>query len=148
QNECAQWRRRTPHAAWPQPAPPGRQMLDHHTLLCPPSHKNRGRANFKSVLTVSALAGGNWSSFAVKSDGTVWAWGANDQGQLGDGTTTNRTTPVQVTGLTGVTAIAAGGWHTLALKSDGTIWGWGGNWAGQLGDGTTINRASPVQVGT
>ena len=83
---------------------------------------------------------------ALKSDGTVWAWGDNGYGQLGDGTTTDRTTPVQVSGLSGVTAIAAGCYHTVALKSDGTVWAWGYNGYGQLGDGTTTQRTTPVQV--
>jgi Regulator of chromosome condensation (RCC1) repeat len=72
------------------------------------------------------------------------AWGSNGSGQLGDGTTTDRTTPVQVSGFTGVTAIAAGTEHSLALKSDGTVWAWGGNLYGRLGDGTAANRTTPV----
>ena len=69
---------------------------------------------------------------ALKTDGTVWAWGYNGWGQLGDGTTTNKTTPVQVSGLSGVIAIAAEGNCTAALKSDGTVWAWGDNAYGQL----------------
>ena len=65
---------------------------------------------------------------------------------MGDGTYTNRTTPVQVSSLSGVTAIAAGGYHTVSLKSDGTVWAWGYNSNGQLGDGTTTDRTTPVQV--
>ena len=85
-------------------------------------------------------------SLALKSDGTVWAWGYNNYGQLGDGTTTDRHTPVSVSGLTGVTAIAGGYGHSLALKSDGTVWAWGYNSYGQLGDGTTTDRHTPVDV--
>ncbi|GDX40608.1 hypothetical protein LBMAG21_09000 [Armatimonadota bacterium] len=92
-----------------------------------------------------ASAGGH--SLALKSDGTVWAWGRNQYGALGDGTNTARSTPVQVSGLTGVTQVAGGGnYHSLALKSDGTIWAWGYNAVGQLGDGTTTDRNTPVQV--
>jgi hypothetical protein len=65
---------------------------------------------------------------------------------LGDGTTVSRSTPVQVTGLTGVAAIAGGNHYSLALKNDGTVWAWGSNTSGQLGDGTTTNRFTPVQV--
>ena len=72
-----------------------------------------------------AIAGGGDHSLALKSDGTVWAWGWNGYGQLGDGSTTNRLTPVPVSGLTGVVAIAGGDYHSLALKSDGTVWAWG-----------------------
>jgi alpha-tubulin suppressor-like RCC1 family protein len=83
----------------------------------------------------------------VRSDGTVWAWGSNLLGELGDGSTTNRSTPVQVAGLTGVTQVAAGQEFSLALRSDGTVWAWGGNGAGQLGRGTVTARevtAAPV----
>jgi alpha-tubulin suppressor-like RCC1 family protein len=73
------------------------------------------------------------------------AWGGNYCGELGDGTTTNRASPVSVTGLPGVAAIDAGG-HSLALKSDGTVMAWGHNDYGQLGDSTTTNRSSPVAV--
>ena len=83
----------------------------------------------------------------IKNDGTVWTWGKNDNGQLGDGTTTQRTSPVQVPGLSGIVAVAAGDAHTVALRgSDGTVWTWGKNDNGQLGDGTTTQRTSPVQV--
>lgn len=91
-----------------------------------------------------AVAAGGSHSLALKGDGTLWAWGENAYGQLGDGSTTDRTTPVQV--LTGVVAVSAGQWHTLALKTDGTLWAWGRNANGQLGDGTTSDRATPVPV--
>jgi len=98
-----------------------------------------------SAVTPDISAGGS-HTLALKDDGTVWAWGFNFDGRLGDGTSTQRLTPVQVTGLTDVTAIAGGGGHSLALKSDGTVWAWGRNNDGQLGDGTTTNRFTPVQV--
>ena len=82
---------------------------------------------------VIAIAGGGWYSLALKNDGTVWAWGRNQFGQLGDGTNINRNTPVQVQNLSGVIAIAASsaaGEHSLALKSDGTLWAWGNNFRG------------------
>ena len=71
--------------------------------------------------------------------------GGNEYGQLGDGTNTDSTAPVQVSGLKNVIAIAGGGYHSLALKSDGTIWAWGKNEYGQLGDGSTTNSAIPVR---
>ena len=95
---------------------------------------------------VTAIAGGDLWSLALKSDGTVWAWGWNASGQLGNGTNTTSNTPVQVLGLSGVTAIAAGVRHSLALKSDGTIWAWGANYSGQLGNGTHTNSNTPLQV--
>jgi uncharacterized delta-60 repeat protein len=93
---------------------------------------------------VVAAAGGSSNSFALKSDGALWASGTNTFGQLGDGTTTSRSTPVQV--ATGVAAMAASDSHSLFLKTDGTLWAMGSNSVGQLGDGTTTNRSSPVQV--
>jgi len=78
----------------------------------------------KTIVSVSA---GESHSLALCSDGTVWAWGINDYGQLGDGTKINRSTTVQVIGLTDVTAIAAGFYNNLALKQDGTVWAWGSN---------------------
>lgn len=95
---------------------------------------------------VSAIARGNSHTVALKSDGTVWAWGFNTFGDLGDGSTLQRNTPVQARGLTGVVAIASGYYHTLALRADGTVWAWGRNDYGQLGDGTTVQRNTPVQV--
>ena len=77
----------------------------------------------------------------------MWAWGDNRFGQLGDGTTTSRLAPVQVTGLTGVTQVAGGCAHSLALRSDGTVWAWGDNSAGELGRGTvTDHEVTPAPV--
>ncbi|MDC0711776.1 RCC1 repeat-containing protein [Stigmatella sp. ncwal1] len=92
------------------------------------------------------LAGGSAHSLAIRQDGTVWAWGYNAYGQIGDGTATSRASPVQVSGLTGAVSVAAGTNYSLALKSDGTVWGWGYNRYGNLGDNTTTNRSTPVQV--
>jgi alpha-tubulin suppressor-like RCC1 family protein len=100
-----------------------------------------------SAKEIVAIATGHRFSLALEDDGTVWAWGRNVEGQLGDGTTTQRTTPVQVPNLSGITAIAAGGYHALALQGDGGIvWAWGDNSEGQLGDGTTTNRSTPIRV--
>ncbi|MBE7444313.1 MAG: Ig-like domain-containing protein [Planctomycetia bacterium] len=92
------------------------------------------------------VSGGHWHTIALKSDGTVWTWGHNFDGELGDGTTNTRYIPAQVDGLSNVIAIGAGNYHTIALKSDGTIWMWGHNGSGELGDGTTSNRTTPIQV--
>jgi alpha-tubulin suppressor-like RCC1 family protein len=106
----------------------------------------------KHLTKIIGISAGLGVSVAIKNDGTVWAWGENQYGQLGDGTTTTRLTPVQVKGaggvgfLTNVVAVEAGEFQILALKSDGTLWAWGYNNYGQLGDGTTTNRSTPVQV--
>ena len=91
-------------------------------------------------------AAGSGHGLAVRSDGTVWAWGSDGAGELGDGTTTSRSTPVQVTGLSGVTQVAACGYFSVALRSDGTVRAWGDNRRGQLGNGTTASSPLPVKV--
>jgi alpha-tubulin suppressor-like RCC1 family protein len=100
-------------------------------------------SNLTGVTTVAA---GQDHSLALKSDGTIWAWGWNPRGVLGDGTEIDRNTPVQVVNLNGAKAIAGGVYHTVALKNDGTVWGWGRNFEGQLGDGTRIDHNTAVQV--
>lgn len=83
----------------------------------------------------------------MKNDGTVWAWGSNGYGQVGDGTTNNALIPLQVNGLSGVSAISGGLNHSLALKNDGTVWSWGYNLHGQLGIGyPPLSSLTPVQV--
>src|SRR6266542_2388187 len=102
------------------------------------------------LLPVSAIAqtiaGGAQHTVVATPAGSVYTWGSNTSGQLGDGTTTAHKTPDVVSGLSGVTAVAAGQSHTLVLKSDGTVWAWGANSYGQLGDQSTTQRTSPVQV--
>ena len=98
----------------------------------------------------SKIAAGGAVSYAIKNDGSLWAWGCNGRGQLGNGTTTNSLTPIQVSRLTNVSMVAAGGPSgyepVVALKNDGTVWTWGSNESGQLGDGTTNNCKIPAQV--
>lgn len=106
-----------------------------------------------NLTNVTAIASGGIFSLALKSDGTVWAWGSNSNGQLGNGTTPNSNphgTPTQVganvTGFNNIIAIAAGVNHAVALKSDGTVWVWGSNQFGEIGNGTTGgNQLVPVQ---
>ena len=110
-------------------------------------------AAFTGVIAVDA---GSFHTVALKNDGTLWAWGLNRDGQLGDGIGGDGTydydknTPVKVmkdgAAFTGVIAVDAGAWHTVVLKNDGTLWAWGRNYEGQLGDGTNIDRNTPVKV--
>ena len=100
-----------------------------------------------AVTTVSAIAAGGGHDLAITNDG-LYAWGGNSSGQVGDGTNTDRPTPVKVlfpSTVTQVSAVAAGAYHSLAVTNDG-IYAWGGNAGGQLGDGTRINRFAPVKV--
>ncbi|WP_312296758.1 T9SS type A sorting domain-containing protein [Chryseobacterium sp.] len=95
-----------------------------------------------------SVSGGINFSLAIKTDGTLWAWGDNYDGELGDGTMINRTIPTQIGTGNNWTKIAAGSYFSVALKADGTLWTWGDNFNGQLGDGTTTKRNTPMQVGT
>jgi len=95
------------------------------------------------IVMVSA---GDEHCMALQVNGDVWAWGSNGNGQVGDGTTGLRSSPVKVSGLTDVVRISAGLQHSLALRRDGTVWAWGYNDGGRLGDGTEVARHVPVQV--
>lgn len=113
-------------------------------LFSPPSIVNGASPG----LVNPQISDGWYHTVALKSDGTVWAWGCNDHGQLGDGTNTNRNIPVSVKKLRGFTSILCGMRHTVTLKADGTVWAWGRNDFGQLGDGTNKDRSTPVRVKT
>lgn len=99
-----------------------------------------------------AVAGGSSHSVALKADGSVWAWGRGDFGQLGNGTMVDSSVPAPVTGLANVSAIAAGYSDSVALLSDGTVWAWGDNGYSELGNGVTCPQLGlcdspiPVQV--
>ncbi len=95
---------------------------------------------------IQALSAGSGYTMIVKTDGSLWACGRNNYGQLGDGTNTNRSAPVQV--MTGVASVSAGGTHTMILNADGSLWACGYNEYGQLGDGTTTGQSTPVQIMT
>src|SRR5439155_456470 len=92
-------------------------------------------------------AGGTPAPNGATPAGFALGWGDNQFGQLGDGTTTNRTSPTRVAGnLTGIIAVAEGDGHTLALGAGGRVLAWGLNRFGQLGDGTTTDHNSPVPI--
>ena len=95
---------------------------------------------------VTEIALGASHTCALLTGGAIKCWGFNDKGQLGDGTTGYRTTPVDVSGITTATSLALGGSRTCALLTGGTIKCWGSNGNGRLGDGTTTDRTTPVEV--
>jgi len=98
---------------------------------------------------IVAVMGGEQHNFALKSDGTVLAWGDNSHAQLGNGTTTNSSTPVQVSGLTSIVKLSGRGYHSVAVKSDGTVWTWGWDEYGALGNGVddpNIDYLVPIEV--
>lgn len=101
----------------------------------------------RGIRGATDIATGSFHTCAVEADSTVSCWGNNRNGQLGDGSTTNRSLPVAVSGLSGVTSVSAGSYHTCATKNDGTVACWGLNNNGQLGDGTNTQRRTPVTVG-
>ena len=108
-------------------------------------------ANLFEGKTISQISAGNNHSLALDSEGQIYAWGANYNGQLGNGDTTSSNTPVKVD-TSGVLAgktisqISAGGVHSLALDSEGQIYAWGYNDNGQLGNGDTTDSNTPVQT--
>jgi len=109
---------------------------------------------------IQTISGGtNWklsrssyhTVFGIKTDGTLWAWGQNNNGQLGDNTIVNKSSPVQtISGGTNWYSVecakSTSTRHVVALKQDGTLWTWGDNSFGQLGDNTIVNKSSPVQT--
>jgi alpha-tubulin suppressor-like RCC1 family protein len=97
--------------------------------------------------TVVEVAAGARHTCARKADGTLWCWGYNSRGEIGNGTTSYQLSPALVTALGDqVVQVSAGGETTCARKADLTLWCWGDNFFGQLGDGTTDSASSPVQV--
>lgn len=110
----------------------------------------------ESALAQQKVAAGTNHGAAVRDDGTVWAWGYNGNGQLGNGSTTSYSgtlipggfgsTPSQVLGVTNAISVSAVGSSTLALTSGGKVWAWGYNGGGNLGDGTTVTRSTPFEI--
>ncbi|MBG8554194.1 RCC1 domain-containing protein [Hymenobacter guriensis] len=96
---------------------------------------------------VSAAAGGSHTA-AVQVDGSLWAWGNNDQGQLGLNNISSQTSPQQVGTVTNWASVAAGDSHTVAVRADGSLWAWGSNGSGQLGLGNSTSQNTPQQMGT
>ncbi len=134
-------------------------IITNNGLLYTWGYNNYGQLGNNSVANVTnnvvnlVTPGASWVAASIFSEHTVaidsnyklWAWGINTSGQLGDGTTINRSSPVQI-GTSSWSSVSASINSTHAIKSDGTLWSWGSSQYGQLGDGTTINKSSPVQI--
>lgn len=93
---------------------------------------------------VAAVSAGYWHTMAIKTDGTLWAWGLNGAGQFGNGTTDSSSVPVQV--MSGVAAVSTGEHYSMVIKTDGTLWAFGQNNFGQLGNGSTTDNSVPNSV--
>jgi alpha-tubulin suppressor-like RCC1 family protein len=116
---------------------------------------NTGSSETKSSPVQTVAFGTNWKQVsisrwhtaALKTDGTLWCWGQNTYGNLGDNTTTHRSSPVQTVAFgTNWKQVSCGDSYTAAIKNDGTLWCWGKNTHGQLGDNTSLTKLSPVQT--
>ena len=103
-------------------------------------------SNWRTVTTTDSQH--EVSTFALRTDGTLWAWGMNTYGELGDGSKAERVAPVEIGTATNWTNVAHGVYHTIAARSDGSLWAWGDNGFGELGLGTTVSHSSPTRVGT
>ena len=152
----AHWSPASRNNTWGISPDKGSQLGRESATITPPDSASRG-------IRFSQVSGGkdydHGFSLAVGSDGNAYAWGSNSKGQLGDGTSTDRNTPVRVKTPDRNTypdlpkdftylQVSAGGEHSLALGSDGNAYAWGYNSSGQLGDGTSTSRYTPVRVKT
>ena len=93
-----------------------------------------------------SVSASKYHTCGTKTDGTLWCWGFNKYGQLGDGTTTGKSNPWPVGTNKNWKAVSANFWHTCGTQTDGTLWCWGYNYCGQLGDGTTKDSSSPKRA--
>lgn len=100
-----------------------------------------------SLTDWAQISAGSGFSAAISTNGTLWTWGQNGDGQLGQNNTIDRSSPVQVGASTNWAQVSCGYLHTTAVKTDGTLWTWGFNTFGRLGLGDTVTRSSPVQIG-
>ena len=119
----------------------GQLGIDNRTDRTTPVQTIVGGTDWRSV-----SVGKNFSA-SIKIDGTLWTWGRNNNGQLGDNTIVNKSSPIPVSGGgTNWKLISCGQYHTAAIKTDGTLWLWGDNNSGQLGDNTLVDKYTPVQI--
>lgn len=111
-----------------------------------PTSRLSGFTQVKGLKDAVAITAGSYHTLALAKDGKLYSWGWNGSGQLGNGTTTNSSIPVEVKGLRAVSDIAAGWYHNLARATDGTLWAWGDNLFGKLGDGTFRLSLVPKKI--
>lgn len=111
------------------------------------THRSSPVQTVASSATYKRASCGQYHTAAIKTDGTLWTWGNNSNGQLGNNSLAHRSSPVQTAAAgTNWKLVSGGYYHTAAIKTDGTLWTWGHNSYGDLGDGSTINKSSPVQT--
>lgn len=128
-------------------------QIDHSSkdfVFIPPSGlfvTNENTINSLSFTTINTIYTGYLHGGAIKSDGTLWMWGYNNNGQLGIGNTTSQNVPVQVGSDTNWKSLALGEYFSIGMKSDGSLWSWGSNTYGELGLGDTTKRLFPVKIG-
>ncbi|MBK7695146.1 MAG: hypothetical protein IPI30_12735 [Saprospiraceae bacterium] len=105
--------------------------------------------NFSTIMAQcwQQVSTGIFYNLGIKSDGTLWAWGYNESGKLGDGSLVDKDSPVQIGNNSDWREINGGHYHSLGIKSDGSLWTWGDNSFGQIGDGSLIDKSRPVQIG-
>jgi alpha-tubulin suppressor-like RCC1 family protein len=102
-----------------------------------------------SLTNWKQVACGYYHTMAIKTDGTLWTWGYNTNGQLGNGTITHYSSPIQIGSLTNWKQVSCSGFNSAAIKTDGSLWAWGDDAYGQLGNGTSGNSySSPIQIGS
>jgi alpha-tubulin suppressor-like RCC1 family protein len=107
----------------------------------------KGIFTYRLLPNIRFIAGGQYHSIGLDKNGTVWGWGYNNRGQLGDNSVTSRLTPVSILGNSKTFCkIASGYGHTIGLDKNGRVWGWGYNGRGQLGDNTITQRNTPVSI--
>lgn len=127
-------------------AAPSVRLRSAHAVARPRDPSRHVPSVVPAIGPAVAIGSSERHRMALLADGTLWAWGFNANGQLGDGTKRNRATPVAVRGLAGVSAIAVGGSHTLALTAEGAVYAWGANDKGQIGDASCEDRTRPILV--